>query len=72
MPAAQEWHHCCNAPLTFSVNKKQNTTNKDAMLDTLKSLLMIGSPTQNDGPLWPFLLAGALAAAALLNRIGRD
>ncbi len=42
------------------------------MLDTLKSLLMIGSPTQNDGPLWPFLLAGALAAAALLNRIGRD
>lgn len=42
------------------------------MLDTLKSLLMIGSPTQADGTLWPFLLAAALAAAALLNRIGRD
>jgi hypothetical protein len=42
------------------------------MLDTLKSLLMIGSPTQADGPVWPFLLAGALATAALLNRIGRD
>ena len=42
------------------------------MLETLKSLLMIGSPTQTDGPLWPILLAGALATAALLNRIGRD
>ncbi len=42
------------------------------MLDTLKSLLMIGAPTQTDGPLWPFLLAGAMAAAVLLNRIGRD
>ena len=31
------------------------------MLETLKSLLMIGSPTQTDGPLWPILLAGALA-----------
>ena len=42
------------------------------MLDTLKSLLMIGSPIQSDGAFWPLLLAGALAAMALLSRIGRD
>lgn len=42
------------------------------MLDTLKSLLMIGSPNQADGPMWAFVLAGALAAAVLFNRIGRD
>lgn len=52
--------------LTFRVAKE------DLMLDTLQSLLMIGTPVQADSSLWTMLMVGGLAASAVLHRIGRD
>jgi len=52
--------------LTFHVAKE------DLMLDTLQSLLMIGTPVQADSSLWTMLMVGGLAAGAVLRRIGRD
>ena len=42
------------------------------MLDTLQSLLMIGTSTQTESGLWTMLAVGGLAASAVLRRIGRD
>lgn len=42
------------------------------MLDTLQSLLMIGTPVQAESSLWTMLMVGGLAATAVLRRIGRD
>jgi hypothetical protein len=42
------------------------------MLDALKSTLMIGTPIHSEEAIWPFLLAAALTAAAVLSRVGRD
>ena len=45
---------------------------EDPMLDTLQSLLMIGTPVQAESSLWTMLMVGGLAATAVLRRIGRD
>ncbi len=42
------------------------------MLDTLQNLLMIGTRTDPESPVWAMLAAGALAATALLRRMRQD